>query len=170
MMNFFFQGWTFFSRDQREVSCLAEAVGRGQTGRPAVKGKKKVQPRKKKFIKGFSFLYSSQLSCLRRQIHFLPQFLCVQPSVLEWPTYFIYPWFFNLPSLLSFKVSRSSPENSSRRLLFSNNLGTKKSYFTKFRYLKIANLLEICPREAIAAYTGCLLDLLSSLPPQWNNG
>ena len=25
MMNFFFQGWTFFSRDQREVSCLASA-------------------------------------------------------------------------------------------------------------------------------------------------
>ena len=140
MMNFFFQGWTFFSRDQREVSCLAEAVGRGQTGRPAVKGKKKVQPRKKKFIKGFSFLDSSQLSCLRRQIHFLPQFLCVQPSVLEWLTYFIYPWFFNLPSILSLKVSRSSPENSSRRLLFSNNLGIQKCYFNKIQIFKKANL------------------------------
>ena len=81
----------FFSRDQREVSCIAKAVGQGQTGRPVVKGKKKVQPRKKKFIKGFSFLYSSQLSCLRRQIHFLSQFLCVQPSVLEWLTYFNIP-------------------------------------------------------------------------------
>ena len=90
MMNFFFRGWTFFSRDQREVSCLANRRS---------KEKKKSNQGNKKFIKGFSFLYSSQISCLRRQIHFFTQLPYVQPGDLEWLTYFEYALgqCFNIP-------------------------------------------------------------------------
>ena len=77
IMNFFFQ-IGLFSLDQREV-----------------KGKNKFQPRKKKLIKGFSFLCRSQISCLRRQIHFFTQLPHVQPSDLKWLTYF------NIPLILS---------------------------------------------------------------------
>ena len=83
MMNFFFQGWTFFSWDQREVRLTGSH------------GKKRSPTTEKKFIKGFSFLYSSQISCLRRQIHFFTQLPHVQPSDLRWLTYF------NIPLILS---------------------------------------------------------------------
>ena len=112
MMNFFFRGWTFFPKTKGRSVVQPRPQAEAKQADRRSREKKKSNQGNKKFIKGFSFLYSSQISCLRRQIHFFTQLPYVQPSVLGWLTYFIYPWFFNLPSILSFKVSRSSPENS----------------------------------------------------------
>ena len=66
-----------------------------------------------------------------------------------------------MPSTLSFKVSRSSPEG----LLFSNNLGIQKKLFKQNLERMRANLLQLypwehaCNREAIAVYIDYDVDL-----------
>ena len=81
MMNFFFQ------RRGRRLRLDRPTGGQG---------KKESPTKEKEVIKGFSFLYSSQISCLRRQIHFFTQLPHVQPCDLEWLTYFNIPLILNL--------------------------------------------------------------------------